>query len=89
MTLSAQEIYQTQVRQLPLPERLRLAALLLDDLQTLPPLASALSAADAAPARPRRGSGKHDISFMADDFDEPLDDMREYSERIYNSIYTM
>ncbi|MBC8135863.1 MAG: hypothetical protein H8F28_08270 [Fibrella sp.] len=39
-------------------------------------------AVSPGPARPRpkRGSGKHDISYMAEDFDAPLDDMKEYSE---------
>ena len=77
MILTAQQIYSEQVQRLSLAERLRLAALLLDDLQTaLPPV---LSPEPTRP-RPKRGSGKHDISYMADDFDAPLDDMKEYSE---------
>lgn len=30
--------------------------------------------------RPKRGKWKHAILFMADDFDAPLEDMKEYME---------
>ena len=78
MILTAQELYQTQVSQLPLPERLRLIALLLDDLSVLPALT--LPTTEQARPRPKRGSAKHDISYMAEDFDAPLEEMREYME---------
>ncbi|MBC7804785.1 MAG: hypothetical protein H7145_01420 [Akkermansiaceae bacterium] len=77
MMLTAQQIYSEQVQRLSFAERLRLTALLLEDLQTaLPPVVLP----DSPRPRPQRGSGKHDISYMADDFDAPLDDMKEYSE---------
>ena len=45
-------------------------------------LASAPAApeAEAVPEKPRRifGSGKNDILYMADDFDAPLDDFKDY-----------
>jgi hypothetical protein len=75
---TAQELYSNEIRHLPLSERLRLTALLLDDLQTI-----RLPTPDVATAqrpRPKRGSGKADISHMAADFDAPLEEMREYSE---------
>ena len=71
MTLTAEQLYSEQVQYLPLAERFRLAALLLDDLQAVPP---------KPVPRPVFGSGKNDIAYMADDFDAPLEEMREYSE---------
>ena len=64
---------------MPLAERLRLAALLLDDLQSPPPLPTTPTEIALRP-RPKRGSGKKHIAYMADDFDAPLEEMREYSE---------
>jgi hypothetical protein len=74
MMLTAQEIYQNQVLHLPLAERLRLTALLLDDLQGVPSLLPSSLALDTVRPRPKRGSGRNDISYMADDFDAPLED---------------
>ncbi|MBC8140363.1 MAG: type II toxin-antitoxin system prevent-host-death family antitoxin [Armatimonadetes bacterium] len=79
MILTAQQLYSEQVQYLPLAERFRLAALLLDDLQALPSLPP-MPTERAPRPRPVFGSGKNDISYMADDFDAPLEDMREYSE---------
>lgn len=78
MILTAQELYQTQVRHLPLTERLRLTALLLEELQTLPSVLPEMK--EAPRPRPVFGSGKNDISYMAEDFNVPLEEMREYSE---------
>ena len=78
MTRTAQEIYQTQVVLLPFAERLRLAALPLDEFKALPSLTP--SRTETPRPRPKRGSGKNDISYMAEDFNAPLEEMREYSE---------
>ena len=79
--LTAQQVYSEQVQYLPLAERFRLAALLIDELRALPSLPPAPAPPEPAP-RPRAvfGSGRNDITYMADDFDAPLEDMREYSE---------
>ena len=77
--MTADEMYEKEVSLLPLPQRLRLAALLLEGFGTpadaLPP-----AAPERPRPRPRRGSGKGDISYLAPDFDAPLADMREYSQ---------
>ncbi len=78
--LTAQQIYSEQVRHLSLAERLRLAALLLDELQSASASLPNLPTETTQRPRPKRGSGKRDISYMADDFDAPLAEMREYSE---------
>lgn len=78
--LTAQQVYSEQVRHMPLAERLRLAALLLDELQSASATLPTLATESTPRPRPKRGSGKHDISYMADDFDAPLEEMREYSE---------
>ena len=42
--------------------------------------ANGTTPAETTPPRPRFGSGKNAIAFIADDFDAPLEDMKEYME---------
>lgn len=79
LPLTAQQVYSEQEQYLPLAERLRLAAMLLDELKSLPLLPPAPHEPAPRP-RPVFGSGRNDITYMADDFDAPLEEMREYSE---------
>jgi hypothetical protein len=68
--MSVQELYEAQVRQLPINERLRLAALILDDLAETP--VQAVDAQDSWSDEDLQDLTKASLTYAASQFgDEP------------------